>query len=224
MYVALALGLTLAFACAKKPGTITGKATLDGAAMGNAGITVSVSGIALTAATDDSGAYAINEVPAGQYTLEAKKEGYDSKPLVGILVEAGKTLIGQNINLTKILPPAPEPVTPPAPPAPAKEVVNINTANASQLCLLPGITKKLAKAIMAKRKKGEFGSAEDLRTVKGITGKELAKIKDLVVVEGETTMKPSEKAAAKKKAIHKAAKKKAAHKKKAAPKKDEAPQ
>ena len=205
MYVSLALGLALAFTCAKKPGTIEGKATLDGAATGNAGITISVAGTALTTATDDSGTYTINGVPAGQYTLEAKKEGYDSKPLMGILVEGGKILTEQNINLSKIIPPAPQGVTAPAAPAPAvaKEVVNINTATAEQLCLLPGITKKLAKAIIAHRKKGEFKSAEDLQAVKGITVKELAKIKDLVVVAGETTMKPAEKAAQKKKATHK---------------------
>ncbi|MDD5223166.1 MAG: DUF655 domain-containing protein [bacterium] len=223
-YVSLALGLVLVFACAKKPGTIEGKATLDNAATGNAGITVSVTGVALTAATDDSGAYSISGVPAGQYDVEAKKEGYDSKPLVGIMVENGKTLTGQNINLTKIVPPAPitPPVVPAVPVVP-KDVVNINTANVHQLCLLPGINQKLAKAIIAKRKKADFGSAEDLLAVKGITKKELAKIQDLVVVEGETTMKPAKKDAAKKKAVHKASKKKAAqkkatHKKGAAPK------
>jgi len=114
MYVSLALGLALAFACAKKPGTIEGKATLDGAAAGNAGIAISVAGTTLTATTDDAGAYKIEGVVASQYTLEAKKEGYDSKPLVGIVVEAGKTLSGQDINLTKIVPPAPEGATAPA--------------------------------------------------------------------------------------------------------------
>ncbi|MDD5225424.1 MAG: carboxypeptidase-like regulatory domain-containing protein [bacterium] len=132
MYASLALGLVLAFACAKKPGVIEGKATLDGAAAGNAGIAISVSGTALNATTDDAGAYKIEGVVAGQYTLEAKKEGYDSKPLVGIVVEAGKTLSGQDINLTKIVPPAPAGVTAPAaapapaaaaPEAPAKPVV-----------------------------------------------------------------------------------------------------
>jgi len=209
-YVSLVLGLVLAFACAKKPGTIAGKAILDGAETGNSGITVSVAEIALIAATDDSGTYTINGVPAGRYTLKAKKEGYDSTPLVGILVEAGKTMTGQNINLTKIIPPAPQVVTAPAV---AKEVVNINTATARQLCLLPGITKKLAQAIVVKRKRMKFQSADDLKAVKGITSKIVARIQGLVVVEGETTMKPPAKAVSKKKAIHKASKKKATHKK-----------
>lgn len=211
-YVSLALGLVLALACAKKPGTIEGKATLDNAPTGNVGITVSVTGIALTAATDDSGAYSISGVPAGQYDVEAKKEGYDSRPLTGVIVEAGKTLTGQNINLTKIVPPAPITATVAAP-EPPKDVVNINTASVPQLCLLPGINKKLAKAIIAKRKKADFGSAEDLLAVKGITKKIFAKLKDKVVVEGETTLKPAKQAAVKKKAVHKAAKKKGAHKK-----------
>ena len=110
----LALTLTVALACAKKPGIIEGKATLDGAAAGNAGVAISVAGTALTATTDDAGAYKIEGVTAGQYTVEAKKDGYDSKPLVGIVVEAGKTLSGQDINLTKIVPPAPEGATVPA--------------------------------------------------------------------------------------------------------------
>ena len=114
MYVSLALALTLILACAQKPGVIAGKATLDGAAVGNAGIAISVPGTALTASTNDAGAYKIEGVVAGQYTLEAKKEGYNSKPLVGIVVEAGKTLSGQDINLTKIVPPAPAGVTAPA--------------------------------------------------------------------------------------------------------------
>ena len=214
-YVSLALGLALALACAKKPGVIEGKATLDGAAAGNAGITVSVSGTVLSASTDDAGAYKIEGVIAGQYTLEAKKDGYDSKPLVGLMVENGKTLSGQDINLTKI-PPPPPPVT--APVEPPKEAVNINTATVQQLCYLPGITKKLAQAIVAKRKKMKFQSAEELKMVKGITSKIVARIQDLVVVEGETTMKPPAKAASKKKAVHKSPKKKAAHRKGAAPK------
>lgn len=111
----LALTLTVALACAKKPGIIEGKATLDGAAAGNAGVAISVAGTVLTATTDDAGAYKIEGVTAGQYTVEAKKDGYDSKPLVGIVVEAGKTLSGQDINLTKIVPPAPEGVTAPVP-------------------------------------------------------------------------------------------------------------
>ena len=124
MYASLALGLVLALACAKKPGIIEGKATLDGAAAGNTGIAISVSGTTLTATTDDAGAYKIEGVVAGQYTLEAKKEGYNSKPLVGIVVEAGQTLGGQDINLTKIVPPAPEGATAPAgaPAAPAPAV------------------------------------------------------------------------------------------------------
>lgn len=96
-------------------------------------------------------------------------------------------------------PAAPAPVAPA--PAVAKEVVNINTATVDQLALLKGIGPKLAKAIVDHRTKmGNFKAVEDLKMIKGISDKLLAKIKDKIVLEGETTMKAAEKAAPKKKA------------------------
>ena len=73
----------------------------------------------------------------------------------------------------------------------AKGVVNINTATAEELALLPGIAEKKAQAIIDYREKeGEFKAPKDLTKVKGIGRKIFRKIKDQVVVEGETTLKP----------------------------------
>ncbi len=73
-------------------------------------------------------------------------------------------------------------------------VVNINTATSEQLQLLPGIGKKKAERIIKHREKeGEFKAPEDIKNVKGIAGKLFDKIKDNIVVEGETTAKLPEK-------------------------------
>ena len=75
------------------------------------------------------------------------------------------------------------------PPAPQGKI-NINTATAEQLTLLPGIGEVTANAIVAYRTaNGNFASDEDILNVKGIGEKTLEKIKDFIVLEGETTLK-----------------------------------
>lgn len=78
--------------------------------------------------------------------------------------------------------------------APAKtesrKVVNLNTADASQLALLPRIGPSVAQRILAFRKEhGAFKSADDLLLVRGIGEKTYALIKPYVAVSGETTLK-----------------------------------
>ena len=80
--------------------------------------------------------------------------------------------------------------------APAKKAsglegqININTAAAEQLVLLPGIGKKTADAIIEYRtKNGNFTAVDDIAKVKGIGAKKLEKIKNYLVLEGETTLK-----------------------------------
>ena|SRR3989338_1407694 len=68
-------------------------------------------------------------------------------------------------------------------------VVNINTAVAADLMLLPGIGKSKADAIIAYRQTSPFKSAQDLTKVKGIGEKMLVKIQQHVVLEGPTTAK-----------------------------------
>ena len=79
-----------------------------------------------------------------------------------------------------------------APPAAAAPtgVVNVNTASAAELERLPGIGESKAKAIVAHREDhGAYQQVEDLLEVKGIGDSALERIRKLVVVEGETTLR-----------------------------------
>jgi len=63
----------------------------------------------------------------------------------------------------------------------AKQLVNINTANASELELLPHVGPAMAKRIIDYRTEhGPFKDLKDLRKVKGIGEKTLAKLLPLV--------------------------------------------
>ncbi|HEY5609868.1 MAG TPA: helix-hairpin-helix domain-containing protein [Thermoanaerobaculia bacterium] len=71
----------------------------------------------------------------------------------------------------------------------AAGVVNINTAEASQLELLPRIGAKAAQRIIEYRKaNGSFKKATDLMQVKGIGDKTFELLAQHVVVEGKTTL------------------------------------
>ena len=76
------------------------------------------------------------------------------------------------------------------PAAAATGVVNVNTASALELELLPGIGESKARAIVAHRKdNGAYQQVEDLLEVKGIGDGALERIRKLVVVEGATTLR-----------------------------------
>ncbi|MDE1921674.1 MAG: helix-hairpin-helix domain-containing protein [Candidatus Omnitrophica bacterium] len=61
--------------------------------------------------------------------------------------------------------------------------ININTARADQLQMLPGIGATLAQRILVyRRQNGPFRSLQDLRHVKGITAKRLRQIKELIAL------------------------------------------
>jgi len=67
--------------------------------------------------------------------------------------------------------------------------ININSATAEQLTLLPGIGNKTAGAIVQYRtKNGNYKSLEDLTGVKGIGFKTLEKIRVYLMLDGETTL------------------------------------
>lgn len=72
-------------------------------------------------------------------------------------------------------------------------VVNVNTATAEQLCLLPGIGPSKARAIVEQRAKQPFARIEDLQKVKGIGAKLIEKLRPMAVTEGETTAKAAAK-------------------------------
>jgi len=67
--------------------------------------------------------------------------------------------------------------------------VNVNTASAQQLALLPHVGPSVAERIVEHRaKNGQFKSIEDLALVKGIGDKTLAQLKPYVAISGETTL------------------------------------
>ena len=75
-----------------------------------------------------------------------------------------------------------------AAPAPAG-VVNVNTASAEQLQMLPRIGPSVAQRILDYRKEnGKFGSLDDLMLVRGIGESTFAQLKPFVSLTGETTL------------------------------------
>ena len=67
-------------------------------------------------------------------------------------------------------------------------VVNINTASAEELQLLPGVGEKRAEAIIGIRKsKGGFQSIDELIAVKGLGEAMLRKLRPHVTLKGKTT-------------------------------------
>ncbi len=63
--------------------------------------------------------------------------------------------------------------------------ININTATAEQLTMLPGIGETTAESIVAYRdKNGVFISLDDLLNVKGFGEKRLEQLKDYITVAG----------------------------------------
>lgn len=68
-----------------------------------------------------------------------------------------------------------------------KDLININTAAATELEKLPGIGPALAKRIVDFRtENGPYKRAEDLMKVKGIGEKNFQKIKEFITVGKET--------------------------------------
>ena len=59
--------------------------------------------------------------------------------------------------------------------------ININSARADQLQMLPGVGKSLAARIIAYRKQnGPFKSLDDLEDVEGLSAKRLKRMKELI--------------------------------------------
>lgn len=68
-------------------------------------------------------------------------------------------------------------------------VVNLNTASAEQLQLLPRVGPALAERIVAFREaNGPFRSADELAAVKGIGERTLEQMKPYLSVSGDTTL------------------------------------
>ena len=73
--------------------------------------------------------------------------------------------------------------------ADAKPVVNVNTADASQLSMLPRIGMAVAQRVIDYRKQnGPFKTTDELMLVRGIGEKVYAQLKPYVATAGETTL------------------------------------
>lgn len=73
--------------------------------------------------------------------------------------------------------------TPPAAAKTAATVVNINTASAAEIAMLPGIGDKTAARIVEYRQKnGPFKKVEELMNVRGIGEKNFLKLKPQLAV------------------------------------------
>ncbi len=76
-----------------------------------------------------------------------------------------------------------------APAATARGTVNINTADATQLALLPRVGEKAAQRIIEYRTQhGPFKTASDLMEVKGVGAKTFELMSPYIAVDGKTTL------------------------------------
>ncbi|HXH39794.1 MAG TPA: helix-hairpin-helix domain-containing protein [Thermoanaerobaculia bacterium] len=74
-------------------------------------------------------------------------------------------------------------------PAPATGVVNINTADVTQLAMLPRVGAKAAQRIADYRKEhGNFKKPSDLMQVKGFGEKSFERLSSWITVDGKTTL------------------------------------
>lgn len=67
-------------------------------------------------------------------------------------------------------------------------VVNIQTATADQLQLLPGIGPSKAQAIVAHREHRAFRRVEDIMRVRGVGRATFRRLRSMLTVDGPTTM------------------------------------
>lgn len=76
-------------------------------------------------------------------------------------------------------------------PGPSQGVVNVNTATAEQLALLPGVGPSRAQSIIEARQRRPFRRVNELIRVRGIGRATLQRLRPYVRVNGETTLNRS---------------------------------
>ena len=127
------------------------------------------------------------ELDAGARVLDALTAAGGATPDADLqrLNLAAPVADGQRVAVPRIgeaLPPPVEGSADPGSGGPSGPV-NLNTATAAELEVLPGIGPTLAGAIVAEReKRGRFESVEDLKQVRGIGEQRFADLKELVTV------------------------------------------
>lgn len=70
-------------------------------------------------------------------------------------------------------------------------VVNVNTATAAQLSLLPGVGPSRAEAIIRARERRPFRNVNELARVRGIGRATIIQLRPYVTTSGETTLNRS---------------------------------
>jgi competence ComEA-like helix-hairpin-helix protein len=124
-----------------------------------------------------SSVYAYSGVYFKNSPVEVYVKEPDRSPVPGVIPSITPTVIPQ------VSPPVvyhnPEILN-----SPVRKIININTADKDQLCLLPGIGEKRAEDIITHRREhGLYKNPEDIMKVKGIGIKIFEKIKDHIVTE-----------------------------------------
>jgi competence protein ComEA len=113
---------------------------------------------------------------AGGITADAVPSALN---LAGFLEDGQQVFVPKQEDHTSSLPQSTVSNVPPH----SGELININTASASELDLLPGIGPALANQIIEHRQTyGPFTSIEDLINVSGIGPAKLADLRDLITV------------------------------------------
>jgi competence protein ComEA len=85
-------------------------------------------------------------------------------------------------------PPAAEKAAKPAKP-PVTGKINVNTASAEQLAMLPGVSLKKAQALVDYRaKNGTFKNIDELQAKTKLKQRKMDKLKEYLIFDGETTL------------------------------------
>jgi competence protein ComEA len=72
---------------------------------------------------------------------------------------------------------------------PMTGVLNVNRATEAELRLLPGIGKKRAELIVARRQKRPFASVDEVGRIKGMRAL-VQRLRSKLTVQGDTTLRP----------------------------------
>ena len=107
-----------------------------------------------------------------------------------IMKQAHRAVAGVLLLLLAALPGLAAEAKPAAAKADGGRKVNINSADSTQLALLPRVGPSVAGRIVEYRKQnGPFKKAEDLMLVQGIGEKTYQLLKPYIAIAGETTLK-----------------------------------